>query len=925
MWLTQAQINALDTMYPMSSVWTSLAESDKNKVVLQVSSRWEVLPWITGKKPVLTSEDPEDGSTERTLDEALMAAFAVHCNEIATSQETSAISEHSVSHDSYAVLSDLPVFTRNVLLGDYVFTDPIIKGEQSSVILYDDDTASTGGGTSSGGSGVAAPTAFTQLTDTPNDYGGHSGRAVVVNSQGNALQFADSASSVPAPIQLEQLIVYHDPKRINNEASERLSLVIDDIKAGSGSDYDLYTTRQNGSFVSAANFIAPTTEDLVIDGETHELLVISFPGNVLEYTYLNVEFNDNASEIAKTETIPITTIANGFDWVVEDAREQTSLFKRELRIRIAYDQATNTSQIKIHKEPVPSQNDAASPIFLFIVYLIKESAVGVVGPQGPAGRDGTGGGGTNIEQLILGRDYLAGQVLKFDGYLFQMVVDGQVPAGWNDSNYHTLIRSAANRNSPIELITVDEIQDLRDVPRYDGATNVAGQVLRVKSDSSGLEWVAQSSGGGGGVGPTGPAGPQGDTGPQGPRGLTGPAGAQGAQGAQGIFPVRLFASATQQLPVTGNGPALPDIGWEWNQQAGALRRKIGGTTDSNYQFWQASAAGLTLPYWVAVTQWNPATNLTGNWATHVANSDEDIIGIPGPQGPPGSGGGGGANLATNQQFATGSDVLAPTVNQTKAYADANAAILALWEGASGIPTNADNITIGTVATKVGQLSDNNWYDATNDRLVLQTGNNINGNGRVEWSNPNVNSEVVTFLCDISVTNDRFFAFGGVGYTSFGANNAPYSMTNGWGFEAGRNPDVLGRGVTDRMVIRITTGYGGQLGINDGTGRSLSRDQTLVKNGAVFANDIEFTIPYNATRNIIRLVVERRGRHIGMYADGADEGILLPYAIGTLTDDQVSVPSDAVGRYGFSAATGGSSTFRGYLYRAAVGNAVLRTI
>ena len=149
--------------------------------------------------------------------------------------------------------------------------------------------------------------------------------------------------------------------------------IIDILKGSDAAAKRLYTERQAGSFVSADDFMPLTTEDFDVNGETHEALVATFPGNILEYTYLIAGFNDSDVQIQKSELIPIATIANGFDWVMSDARAQENDFKREVRVRIEYDEVTNISKVKFHKERVPGTRDASTAVYLFTAFLVKET------------------------------------------------------------------------------------------------------------------------------------------------------------------------------------------------------------------------------------------------------------------------------------------------------------------------------------------------------------------------------------------------------------------------------------------------------------------------------------------------------------------------------------------------------------------------
>ena len=56
------------------------------------------------------------------------------------------------------------------------------------------------------------------------------------------------------------------------------------------------------------------------------------------------------------------------------ARATENEFKRELRIRISYDADADISYVKFHKENVPEHRNASTSVWLFIAYLIKETA-----------------------------------------------------------------------------------------------------------------------------------------------------------------------------------------------------------------------------------------------------------------------------------------------------------------------------------------------------------------------------------------------------------------------------------------------------------------------------------------------------------------------------------------------------------------------
>ena len=85
-------------------------------------------------------------------------------------------------------------------------------------------------------------------------------------------------------VKVEQLTFFHDPNRIAGNEGLAMYEIIDILKGSDATAKALYTQRQTGSFVSADNFRALTTEDFVVGNETHEAIVASFPGNINDYT-----------------------------------------------------------------------------------------------------------------------------------------------------------------------------------------------------------------------------------------------------------------------------------------------------------------------------------------------------------------------------------------------------------------------------------------------------------------------------------------------------------------------------------------------------------------------------------------------------------------------------------------------------------------
>ena len=118
-WLNNTQVEALSTQYTMGDTWSSLTADERARVARVVSHRWGALPWLTGKEPEVT--DATVDANARTLDASLTAAFAMHCVHVAERNQVATGQIDENEDDS--LLSDLPVFTRNVLLSEYVQAD----------------------------------------------------------------------------------------------------------------------------------------------------------------------------------------------------------------------------------------------------------------------------------------------------------------------------------------------------------------------------------------------------------------------------------------------------------------------------------------------------------------------------------------------------------------------------------------------------------------------------------------------------------------------------------------------------------------------------------------------------------------------------------------------------------------------------------
>ena len=289
---------------------------------------------------------------------------------------------------------------------------------------------------------------------------------------------AAGTSLVSGQVLTAQKTFYHDPNRIGGNEGQAMYEIIDILKGSDANAKLLYTERQAGSFVSANDFMPLTTEDFTVGNETHEALVASFPGNILEYTYLAVGFNDSDVQLQKSELIPIKTIANGFDWILSDARAQENDFKRELRVRIAYDETENISKVKFHKERVPGSRDASTAVYLFTAYLIKETAKALLTDNNAfkhfirvVRKEGSDFGD---------RDYyvenIAEVVQEDEFYIVNPGGGGDIPAANNGyfaiKNSDGVITYTVPKNGDTAIIYADRQVDIRDT---DGSVSHANE------------------------------------------------------------------------------------------------------------------------------------------------------------------------------------------------------------------------------------------------------------------------------------------------------------------------------------------------------------------------------------------------------------------------------------------------------------------
>ena len=280
-----------------------------------------------------------------------------------------------------------------------------------------------------------------------------------------------------------------------------------------------------------------------------------------------------------------------------------------------------------------------------------------------------------------------------------------------------------------------------------------------------------------------------------------------------------------------------------------------------------------------------------------------------------SGGGGGASVATQSQFNTGSDTLAPSVNQTKSYADSKDAFLVLWEGQFG-NASADNVTtIGNKAT----ISGLNEYDATNDRQTITKGGGAGNNTLIEWENPNIDARRATFLSELTMNDANWTMSAQIGYTSLVAgDNALEVQQGGWGFLCTRSTPIIGSNA-GIFGISLFVGQGGSLG-STVSPREMASSQIELRGGALApnGNNPYVRLPYDTDADKVVLHVERIGRLFRVYTDGILRMIV------SLNDAQAAVPGNS-GKFGYAGNPANTPSIRYYISKAAVGNTVIRPL
>ena len=151
-----------------------------------------------------------------------------------------------------------------------------------------------------GGSGGAG--SFSELTgmialgQIPNNLITEAKLSDAIKTKLNAFEAADLPVGARTPVQYSPSVIYHDPNRIQGNFAQPLSTVIAQVEANN----NLYTQRQTGSFVSAANFNPLTVETVSYGNITAKALVVTYNGNLFEEQQLiKFELIDSTGELTK--------------------------------------------------------------------------------------------------------------------------------------------------------------------------------------------------------------------------------------------------------------------------------------------------------------------------------------------------------------------------------------------------------------------------------------------------------------------------------------------------------------------------------------------------------------------------------------------------------------------------------------------------
>ena len=261
----------------------------------------------------------------------------------------------------------------------------------------------------------------------------------------DALSATDLPVGARSSVEYSPSVIFHDPNRSGGNHGVALSTVIEQIEANN----TLYTQRQTGSFVSAANFNPLTVETVSYGSISAKALVVTYNGNIFqEQQLIKVELIDSTGELTKEYLFPPVTIQNGFDYVISDALGNSSIHKKEVRVRIAYDSRTNKTKIFIHQRPV---SDPPPAVYLFIIALYKVESLSQKGEDGVDG-DNLYKGFFNRNTIYKQNEIfdIQGSFIQITSATWQASVDSPTFA---DNIWRTLVTNSAHRTK-VRVITL---------------------------------------------------------------------------------------------------------------------------------------------------------------------------------------------------------------------------------------------------------------------------------------------------------------------------------------------------------------------------------------------------------------------------------------------------------------------------------------
>lgn len=183
-WLTTEGLTDLAASHLMGPQWGALVETQRANFNAYVGARWSALPWAEGKEPQRITIENE----ARTLDSKLMQAYAMHLRSLAQSNNPLVDSE---AEEEASVLSDIPVVTKNILVGggylrirraSEVLTPPkrpVAIATESGVTIPATGLAPSG---TPGSGGITAEELFTRLINILRK-----GQNIAITTDNNAM------------------------------------------------------------------------------------------------------------------------------------------------------------------------------------------------------------------------------------------------------------------------------------------------------------------------------------------------------------------------------------------------------------------------------------------------------------------------------------------------------------------------------------------------------------------------------------------------------------------------------------------------------------------------------------------------------------------------------------------------------------------